>query len=87
MAQTLTDEECETLLACVDTVAPAIAAEELKALAPQLADDVSQDTIAAFAAEVPSNIESLREDLKYLLPSQLPPAKLADLKMVLGLLR
>lgn len=87
MAQTFTDEEAETLLACVDTVAPSIAADELRALAPYLDTEVSADTIAAFAAEVPSSIESLREDLKFLLPSQLPPAKLADLKMVLGLLR
>lgn len=87
MAQTFTDDEIETFLACIDTVAPSMAAEELRALAPHLQDEVSEEAIAAYAAEVPSTVAALREDLQQILPSQIPPAKLADLKMVLGMLR
>lgn len=88
MAQpTLTDDEVETFLACIDTVAPSVAVEELRALAPHLADDVSAEVIAAYAAEIPSQNPLVREDVRSLIPSQMPPAKLKELKMVLNLLR
>ncbi|BEJ02040.1 hypothetical protein CcaverHIS631_0607220 [Cutaneotrichosporon cavernicola] len=87
MKYAFTKDEERTLMAVFDTAIPAMSVEELLKIAPGLSGEVDADSVAAFAAEVPSQVPGLREELHTLLPAFLTPEKMAELKMVLGLMR
>lgn len=82
----LTRAEREALYAVYDTVVPAIPVEQLIDLSPALVD-IDIEDVAAFAAETPSMLESVRRDTENMLPATLPPHKVAELKQVLGLMK
>lgn len=85
--KTFTRDEVRTLMAVFDTVIPAMSVEELLKRAPTLAEEVDIDAVADFAAEVPSKVPGVLGELQNLLPAHLPPEKIAEVKMVLGLMR
>ncbi|GMK57947.1 hypothetical protein CspeluHIS016_0407810 [Cutaneotrichosporon spelunceum] len=87
MKHAFTREEERTLMAVFDTAIPAMTAAELLELVPSLANEVDEKTVAAFAAEVPSQVPGLREELHTILPAHVTPEKIAELKMVLRLMR
>lgn len=85
-AARFTRAELKTLYAVFDTVVPAIPVEQLIDLSPALVN-IDIEDVAAFAAETPSSLEQVKENTKDMLPRNLPPQKMAELKQVLGLLR
>lgn len=86
-APSFTKDELETLYAVFDTIIPAMPVEELVERAPTLGAEVDADTIAAFAEETPSKCSEFRRVVEEVLPVNLPPPKLAELKLVCSLLR
>jgi hypothetical protein len=86
-ALAFTKDEVETLLAVFDTLIPVVDPADLCKLAPTLAVDVDPKVIETFAAEVPSANPEFMHCLTEILPTLLTPAKVAELKQAIGLLR
>jgi hypothetical protein len=86
-AKTFTADELETLYSIFDTVIPGVSVEDLHKLNPHLKDDVDAETVAAFAAEVPSQNAQYRDCVENFLPRHINDGKFAELKQVLSLLR
>ncbi|CAK9782675.1 long-chain fatty alcohol dehydrogenase [Cutaneotrichosporon oleaginosum] len=87
MPKAFTRDEVRTMMAVFDTVIPSMSVEELLKRAPGLAEEVDIDVVADYAAEVPSKVPGVREELQSLLAAHLAPEKIAELKTVLGLMR
>jgi choline dehydrogenase-like flavoprotein len=85
-SMTFTADEHETLLSIIDTVVPSVSPEQLVELAPTLGADLDGDTIGAFAAETASSTPFINQSIEGLIAA-LAPAKIAELKQALGLLR
>lgn len=87
MPAAFTRDELRTLMAVFDTAIPAMPIEELLKLAPSLVDEVDIDLVAEFAAQTPSQLPKVREELLTLIPAVAKPAQIAELKLVLKLMR
>lgn len=84
----LTKQEVKTLLAVFDTIIPAIPLEALLKGAPHLAEEgIDTETLKQYAAERPSELPKLREELDTLVPYVVKPSQMTELKLVLSLLR
>lgn len=81
-----TPDELETLFAAFDTFLPSISPSELLQLAPNAAY-ADEKALKEFAEECPSTIPNIRRVVVDVLAKHLSPAKAAELKMALNLLR
>lgn len=81
-----TAEELETLFSIFDTFLPSISVSELLQCAPSAAY-AGDKAVAAFAEDSPSRNELFRKVVTEVIPANIPPAKLAELKGVLQILR